>query len=116
RAITYNSLITGEHGEELDLSFVAEVDNQVIGFILARHAYFGESAVEVGMIQILGVDLDYRRRGIATQLIDAFMAKCKAGGLNTVRAMINMNDSQLKGLFTHMHFRQGQLIDYVRDL
>jgi len=31
----------------LGLSFVAEVDGQVAGFVLARRAYVGESATDV---------------------------------------------------------------------
>jgi predicted N-acetyltransferase YhbS len=61
RAVTYASLITGDLGGELDLSFVAEVGGKVAGFILARHAYIGEPVIEAGLIQILGVQPDYQR-------------------------------------------------------
>ena len=62
RAVTYTDLITGDLGGVLDLSFVAEVNGQVAGFILARRAYVGEPVTEVGLIQILGVDPDYWRQ------------------------------------------------------
>ena len=56
RAITYTDLITGDLGGVLSLSVVAEVRGQVAGFILARHACIGEPMVEIGLIQVLGVD------------------------------------------------------------
>jgi len=116
RAVTYTDLITGDLGGVLDLSFVAEVNGQVTGFILARRAYVGEPVTEVGLIQILGVDPDYWRQGIASKLVNALLDTCQSKRLNAVRIMVNQRDSQLQGLFTHMGFRRGQLIDYTKTL
>lgn len=116
RAVTYTDLITGDLGGVLDLSFVAEVDGQVAGFILARLAYVGEPVMEVGLIQILGVDPDYWRQGIATKLVNVLLERCQSKGLKTVRIMVNERDSQLQGLFQRLGFRRGQLIDYTRTL
>ena len=116
RAVTYTSLMAGDLGGELDLSFVAEVGSQVVGFILARHAYIGELVVKAGVIQIVGVDPDYWRRGIATKLVNAVLEQCQTRGLKIVRAMVNEHDSQLQGLFARMSFQRGQLIDYTRTL
>jgi len=116
RAVTYTDLITGDLGGVLDLSFVAEVDGQVAGFILARRAYVGEPVTEVGLIQILGVDPDYWRQGIASKLVNALLDTCQSKKLNAVRIMVNERDSQLQGLFAHMGFRRGQLIDYTKTL
>ncbi len=116
RAVTYTDLITGDLGGVLDLSFVAEVDGQVAGFILARRAYVGEPVTEVGLIQILGVDPDYWRQGIASKLVAALLDTCQSKKLNAVRIMVNERDSQLQGLFAHMGFRRGQLIDYTKTL
>jgi len=116
RAVTYTDLITGDLGGVLDLSFVAEVDGQVAGFILARLAYVGEPVMEVGLIQILGVDPDYWRQGIATKLVNVLLERCQSKGLKTVRIMVNERDSQLQNFFQRLGFRRGQLIDYTRTL
>ncbi len=116
RAVTYTDLITGDLGGVLDLSFVAEVDGQVAGFILARRAYVGEPVSEVGLIQILGVDPDYWHQGIASKLVTALLDNCQSKKLNAVRIMVKERDSQLQGLFAHMGFRRGQLIDYTKTL
>lgn len=116
RAVTYTDLITGDLGGVLDLSFVAEVDGQVAGFILARRAYVGEPVTEVGLIQILGVDPDYWHQGIASKLVNELLDACQSKKLNAVRIMVNERDSQLQGLFAHMGFRRGQLIDYTKTL
>lgn len=116
RAITYTDLITGDLGGVLDLSFVAELSGKVVGFILARHVFVGDPVVEVGLIQILGVDPDYQRQGIASELIDALVERCRAKGLKTVRVMISDRDSQLQSFFSDEGFRRGQLIDYTKNL
>ena len=114
RAITYTDLITGDLGGVLDLSVVAEVRGKVAGFILARHACVGEPIVEVGLIQVLGVDPDYWRQSIGTKLVNTLLGHCQSKGLKTVRAMINEDDSQLQQFFERTGFHRGQLIDYVR--
>ena len=116
RAITYTDLITGDLGGVLDLSFVAEVDGQVVGFILARRAYVGEPVTEVGLIQILGVDPDYWRQGIASKLVSALSDTCQSRKLGAVRVMVKEHDSQLKAFFSHMGFHRGALIDYTRTV
>ena len=116
RAVTYTDLITGDLGGLLDLSVVAEVNGQVVGFILARHAVGGEPVIEAGLIQILGVDPDYWHMDIATKMIEFLLKRCREKGLKTVRTLINEKDSQLKGFFEHQGFRPGKLIDYSKPL
>ena len=116
RAVTYKDLITGDIGGELDLSFVAEIGDQVIGLLLGRLAYTGEPLIAAGLIQTLGVDPDYQKQGIATGLVNAMLEHCRARGIDMVRTMVKENDSQLQGFFAHMGFRRGQLIDYTMSL
>jgi len=116
RAATYTDLIIGDLGKIPDLSFVAEVNGEVQGFLLARRAYFGEPFTEVGLIQILGVDPDYWRQGIATRLINALVETCQSKKLNAVRIMVDEKDDQLQNLFQRLGFRRGKLIDYTKTL
>ena len=116
RAVTYTDLITGDLGGVLNLSLVAEVDGHVAGFILAQRVFVGEPVAEVGLIQILGVDPDYQRQGIATNMVNTLLDNCQTKKLSAVRIMVNERDSQLQGLFGHLGFRRGELIDYTKTL
>jgi ribosomal protein S18 acetylase RimI-like enzyme len=116
RAATYTDLIIGDLGKIPDLSFVAEVNGEVQGFLLARRAYFGEPFDEVGMIHILGVDPDYWRQGVATEMVNALVETCREKNLNAVRIMVDQSDNQLKSLFEQLGFRRGSLVDYTKKL
>ena len=114
RAATYTDLIIGDLGKIPDLSFVAEVDGEVQGFLLARRDYFGEPFSEDGTIHILGVEPDYQRHGIATQMVNALVEACHEKKLNALRIMIDESDDQLKSLFERLNFRRGKLVDYTK--
>jgi ribosomal protein S18 acetylase RimI-like enzyme len=116
RAITYTDLITGDLGGVLDLSVVAELNGEVVGFILARHALIGEPFYEVGFIQIIGINPDQWKQGIARKMVDGLLERCRAKGLKTVRIMLNEKDNQLQGLFSHLGFRRGHLVDFNKTL
>ena len=113
RAETYKDIITGDLGGELDLSFVAEVDNKISGFVLARRVYLGDPVVETGLIQIMGVDPDYKGIGIATILIETLTAHCRAKGAKMIKIMVNEFDSELGEFFIHKGFKRGPLIEYA---
>jgi ribosomal protein S18 acetylase RimI-like enzyme len=78
-------LIKDAVSELIDLGFVAEVEGHVQAFILGRIARARETDTEVGTVAILGVQSDYQRRGIATQLADTLCDKFRSGGIKTVR-------------------------------
>ncbi|MEA3442554.1 MAG: GNAT family N-acetyltransferase [Chloroflexota bacterium] len=116
RAITYKDLIHGVIGGQIDRSFVAEINGQVIGFVLASLMYVAEQVTEACTIQILGVDPDHWRQGIATKLTRMLLEKCRSDGIKTIRVMVDQNDSELQGFFKSMGFRRGRLIDYSTEV
>ncbi len=116
RALTYKDLFGGLTGGQIDLSFVAETNSQVIGFVLALLTYVPEQVTEACVIQILGVDPDYRRQGVAAKLIEAMLDESRSRGIKMARVMVDQHDSQLQGFFKHLGFHHGRLIDYSRSV
>ena len=116
RAITYRDLVREALGGEMDVSFVAEVDDQFVGFILAYLTYVREQVSEACVIQIFGVDPKYQGQGIATKLIKARIDKCRSKRIKLVRVMIEERDSQLQGFFKRLGFERGRYIDYSKTV
>lgn len=112
RAFTYADLITGYIGGQIGCSFVADVSGKVVGFVMAAITYVPEQVTEACAIQVVGVDPDYRRRGIARKLVEAMIGDCRSKGLKMVRVLVDQHDKELQGLFDSLDFRRGQLIDY----
>ncbi len=114
RAITYevNQIIGGN----LALSFVAETEAQVIGFVLATLTCIPEEVIEACAILTVGIDPDYQHQGVATRLIQALLDACRSKGIRTVRTMVDEHDSQLKSLFEKMDFQRGRLVQYLKDV
>jgi len=112
--LTRRELIACDPGGPLDLSFVAEADNKIAGFVLARLTYVGIPVAEVGVIHTLLVDPDYRKQGISTKLISTLSSVCQTEGISQLRAVVNERDTQLKNFFEKMGFWRSELINYAK--
>ena len=114
--ITHRDMVAADPGGSLDLSFVAEVGGQVVGFILARLMYVGVPFTEIAVIQAIVVDPDYQRRGIASRLVHALLGHCHTEGVrvNTIRAILDEGDTRLRRFFERLGFHRSELINYTR--
>ena len=112
--LTYRDLINSDLGGALDLSSVAELDEKIVGFILARLAYVGVPVTEVGIIQSLVVDPNYRRQHIGARLIDAISHRCYDEGVNELRAFIHERDWELETFFENLGFHCSKLVTYTK--
>lgn len=113
-AMTYEEVASTNPGGPLDLSFVAEADGQVIGFIWGRLAFVGIPIDEVGVIHMLVVDPDYQRQGIAGKLVNALAERCHAKEVKTVRAVIDERHWELQNYFQRLGFHRSELVIYTR--
>lgn len=116
RALTYSEMIDGFIGGQIGCSFVAEVDDRVVGFILAAVQYVPDRVSEICLVQVIGVDPEHRRRGVGSALVKALIDHCRSKGLSTIRTMVEEHDRELQGLFEALDFRRGHLIDYSLNL
>ena len=116
RALTYRDLAREALGGEIDMSFVAEVDNQFVGFVMAYLTYVREQISEVCVIKIFGVDPTYQKQGIASKLIQALLDKCRSKKVKLIRIMIDEQDNELQGFFKRLGFDRGPYIDYSKTV
>jgi GNAT superfamily N-acetyltransferase len=109
---SYIRSLTGDAAPLLNLSFVAEVDGQIRGFILGQVARVRESATEVGIIQMIGVHPDYQRRSIGSSLVRALADKYRSQGVKVIRIGVDYRDKSLLGLVEHAGFGVDRLVVY----
>ena len=98
-------------------SLVAEYDNRVVGFILGRAGEheFGLPGT-VAWVEMIGVDPVYRRRGIAEELIEQFVASAEDHGIKTIFTLIDPNQAELQHFFSRLGFVHGKMVHNQKDL
>jgi ribosomal protein S18 acetylase RimI-like enzyme len=114
--LTHRDLASWRLGKERDASFVAEVDGQIVGLVLARITFVGIPVAEVCSIQVIVVDPDHQRQSIGAGLVNAVVDRCYAEGITTVRAFVDQNNWQLKNFVENMNFKPSGLIAYVKTV
>lgn len=107
-------LIDPQVRSRFDLSFVAEMNSQLIGFILARLSYVGMPITGVAVIHIIAVTPEYQDKGIGKLLIGHLNDFCIAEGINTMRALVPRNNVKLINYVHFLGFTPSPIINYDR--
>ena len=113
RVKTYRNPKTAYLGGDTDLSKVAELEGQIVGFAIGRvmaHSYRME---DIGFLSLIGVIPEYRKKGIGAKLIRAFLRSCKNRDIAHVNTLINLNDVEMCKLFRSVGFLQNDVAEFI---
>jgi ribosomal protein S18 acetylase RimI-like enzyme len=96
------------------LSFIAERDGVVVGFLLGdiRGAEYGKDIK--GWIAMVGVHPKYQRLGIGRRLVETFCKVCEQNKVD-VQVLLREDDEQLRRFFSILNFRRGNMVNFVRE-
>ncbi len=94
------------------LSFVAEIDGQVVGFIIGSMGGPEYSLPVSGWVTTLGVDPAHSGGGVSVALLQAFVDVCEISRI-PARMMLPHNE-RFERLLEKLGFERGTLIDWVR--
>lgn len=111
-SITYRDMAATDPGGPLDLSFVAELHGNIVGFIIARLAYVYIPFAEICLIHGIVVDPDYQRHHIGSKLVNELLSQCQLEDVYTVRALVNENEPELKRFIEGLGFKRSKIINY----
>ncbi len=114
--LTAEQILSTRPGSELDLSFVYDINDTIVGFVWGRLAYVGMPVELVGFIHMIIVDPDLQRKGIARELLDAVADRCKEKGVNTIRTVVSERDWDLSNFFHEAGFENSGLVIYTRTI
>ncbi len=105
--------------EFLPTSLVAEIeDGKVIGFVMAE-LYMGEYGISQGgaTLDTIGVDPDFRHKGIGEQLISDIFDHLRDLGVRKINTLVDKNDSKLIKFFIANKFNPSKnIINLERSL
>ena len=92
-------------------SQVAEVDGQVVGFMLGD-VRVGEFGLEEpsGWIERFGIDPEYRGRDLGRLLFDTLIAHFRAAGVTRVRTMVDQKDETVAGFLEALGFAPSPMV------
>ena len=94
------------------VSLVAEVEGEVVGFILGDVSGWEFGVPEtIGWMDTIGVDPAYQKKGVATALAHELIKNLKAIGVKTIYTLVSWNDWDLRQFFRAMGFTRGDLIN-----
>jgi len=110
--IPKKEMVASQQGGALDLSFIAETEGHLAGFILARLEYQGFPINEVAVIHSIAVAPKFQGRDISRLLIDKLQHECKAKGIPIIRILIPQHDTNLVKLFEHLGFSLSNYLNF----
>ncbi len=93
------------------VSLVVELDDHVVGFLLAR-VYYGEFGVmePAAVLDVFGVHPDYRGRRVAAALIDQLRTNLLGLGIPKLQTEVRWDSPDLIAFFEHEGFRIAQRV------
>ena len=93
------------------LSFVAEMGEDIVGFLLGdiRVSEYGTDLR--GWIDMVGISPDQQRLGIGRKLVGAFCEECQRNGVRP-NVIVREDDERLVEFWTSVGFKRGKLISF----
>jgi ribosomal protein S18 acetylase RimI-like enzyme len=99
------------------VSLAAELEDRVVGFLLAR-VYYGEFGLteRTAVMDVLGVHPDSRGRHVGAALIDQLRTNLLALGIRTLQTEVAWDNPELLAFFQHEGFRPAARLCLDLDL
>ncbi|MGA2626999.1 MAG: GNAT family N-acetyltransferase [Candidatus Bathyarchaeia archaeon] len=84
-----------------DTSFIAEVDGEIIGFLVG---FLSQTYPEEAYVHFLGVHPDFRKQGVALTLYEHFLNEVRKRGRKTVRLVTVTVNKESIAFHLHIGF------------
>lgn len=111
-SLSYTDMDSTNPGGPADLSFVAEIEGAVVGFVMTRLTYLMIPFTEVCIIQGMLIDPAYQGRGTGSQLMERLFENCRSRKINTIRALVPEFNKELREFVEFHKFRRSNIINY----
>lgn len=116
RSITFSDPVTDYLGGDMAISYVADAGDKIVGFIMGSLTDIGPRVPNVGLVELVGVEPVWRKKGIGKKLVEAFVKTCKEKKANAVHMLLMAQDEPMRALFESCSFTTGDTLDMERKL
>lgn len=105
------------HESDIRVSLVAELDDHVVGFIMARVdlGEFGRTE-PAAVLDTLGVDWDYQDKGVGRALMSQLLINLTTLRVETVRSEVEWTQHELVSFLDSCGFRPSQRLCFTRPM
>ncbi|MCP3943668.1 MAG: GNAT family N-acetyltransferase [Desulfobacteraceae bacterium] len=97
-------------------SLLAEVDGQVVAYMLSTTLYAGFGIGKSAWIVSFGVHPDYMGKGLGIKLADRIFAIYKEDGVKSIYSSVVWDSIDLLSFFKKLGFKRSEFINLKKDL
>ncbi|MDD5544332.1 MAG: GNAT family N-acetyltransferase [Acidobacteriia bacterium] len=103
--------------DQIRTSLVAEVDGNLVGFLMG-YIYYGEYGIpeNSASIDTILVHPEFRGRTIGEQLLRTFVSQMRALGVDRIYTLVDWSDTGLSGFFAKCGFRPSPKMNLELDV
>ena len=112
----FKELIQRHAERDEDLSLVAEIDGQVVGFMISYILTLGFGIEKSAWIATLGVNPDYMGQGIGKNLARRIFEFYKTKGIENVYTSVRWDSTDLLSFFKTLGFDRSNFINLNKKL
>ena len=114
--IDFRQVIEEQVQRDKDASFVAEVDNRIVGFMISYIVYGGFGLEKSAWIATLGVDPQFMGQGIGKRLAKEILRACQDRGIKHVFTSVRWDSVDLLSFFKTLDFDRSNFINLRKEL
>jgi ribosomal protein S18 acetylase RimI-like enzyme len=94
----------------VSLNIVAEVEEKVVGFVLAQIQLIGIPIIKICLLHSIVVDPDYHGQGISHRLLSELQSRCREEDIQIMRILVRQQSVQLKKYLGSLGFQQNNVV------
>ncbi|MCJ7685873.1 MAG: GNAT family N-acetyltransferase [Desulfobacteraceae bacterium] len=114
--IDFRQIIEDQVRKDEDVSFVAEIDGRVVGYMIS-YIVFGGFGLEKGAwIATLGVNPKFMGQGIGKRLAEEILEVYRKKGINDIFTSVRWDSVDLLSFFKTLGFDRSNFINLRKEL
>ena len=114
--IDFIKIIKEQIRQNKDISFVAEIDGKVVGYMISYIIYGGFGLEKSAWIATMGVDLKYMGKGIGKKLAEEIVRIYEERGITHIHTTVRWDSVDLLSFFKTMGFDRSNFINLKKKL